>query len=88
MDLHSLSVDDLYGYLGVPVRLKVQKQETWIAGNVYTIDPVTRSVILAQYASDEKQRPQKIVWLPGQSIELLEELGDEEVSQFTDVESF
>ena len=80
MDLKTLSANDLNSCLGAPVRLDVQKQSASLVGNVCSIDPITRSVVLAQYASDDNQQPTKIVWVPGSSIKALNKLENIEVS--------
>jgi hypothetical protein len=79
MDLKKLSNDDLYGYLGVPVKLELNVNDRPICGNVYTIDPETRSIVIMQFEEEKMDMPHKLLWVSGKSIKLMHELGDDEL---------
>jgi hypothetical protein len=81
MDLQKLSGDDLYGYLGVPVRLELDINDAPICGNIYTIDPETHSVVLMQFDKSDSEKAKKLVWIPGSAIKLMHELGDDELAE-------
>ena len=93
MDLSKQSSEDLCGYLGVPVKLELNMNGQPICGNVYTIDPETRSVVLMQFDGSNGDALNKLVWIPGilhistfdstfisgSSIKLMHELSDNEL---------
>lgn len=79
MELNKLSGDDLYGYLGVPVKLELNVNDQPICGNVYTIDPETHSIVLMQFQKSDAEKPDKLVWVPGSTIKLMHELNDDEL---------
>jgi hypothetical protein len=79
MDLRKMSHDDIYGYLGVPVRLELNVNDQPICGNVYTIDPESRSVVIMQFEKDKKGMPHKLLWVSGSAIKLMHELDDNEL---------
>lgn len=79
MELHTQSGDDLYGYLGVPVKLELNVNEQPICGNIYTIDPETHSVVLMQFENTSSEKPNKLIWIPGSTIKLMHELNDDEL---------
>lgn len=79
MDVSTLSVYDLYGYVGVPVKLELNINDHPICGNVYTIDPESHSVVLMQFDKEDSNTPKKLLLIPGSTIKLLHELRDDEL---------
>ncbi len=79
MDISKLSPDELYGYLGVPVKVEFNTNDDPVFGNVYTIDPETHSIVLGHFDNTKSTKPSKIMLVPGTSIKLMHELSDEDV---------
>ncbi|KAI1701723.1 hypothetical protein Ddc_17492 [Ditylenchus destructor] len=72
MDLNNLKADGLLALQGEPICVKFLANEGEIRGNICTIDPITRSIVLAVFGQNDSNGPEKLVIVPGGSYSSVE----------------
>ncbi|GMT00766.1 hypothetical protein PENTCL1PPCAC_22940, partial [Pristionchus entomophagus] len=76
--MESLSVKEMFDLLGHPVTVRTihaARSATKWEGNVFTIDPVSRSVILIRF-EDKLENPLEMLTVMGDSIESIDKCTD------------
>lgn len=68
MDVQSTSVEELYSYQSVPIRLELHTacKAPDIYGNFYTVEPETKNIVIVQFKVENKCKNLKFfVWCLG-----------------------
>ncbi|CAD5213639.1 unnamed protein product [Bursaphelenchus okinawaensis] len=76
MDINTADIHDLYQLQDQPVRVEVHKATNGqdVYGNVYTVDPDTRNLVVAQFTEAEKESPSSLTLIPAYSIKSVHKL--------------
>ncbi|CAD5219849.1 unnamed protein product [Bursaphelenchus xylophilus] len=76
MEVSTVDIQQLYDLQGTPIKVELQSatRAKEIYGNLYTVDPDTRNLVIAQFNEEDKVSPSKLLLIPSYSIKLVHEL--------------